>query len=242
MTSVAHSFTLPLLRSEKIADETYSFYFDRSKLPFSFHPGQYIRLTLPHEHADSRGTSRFFTIASSPLQHDVLIITARIIQSSFKETFLGLQPGYEAHFFGPMGKFILSEEKKEEQVFLSGGIGITPFYSMLTYVAEKGIKEKFLLLASFTKQERVVYYDELMKLTKQHPNIRVVFTLSQTDNLWKGEVGRISKPLLQKHISNIKKPFYSLVGSTTMVNEMRVILSSLSVPTDHIRSEDFTGY
>src|SRR6478672_7512664 len=95
------SFVLSFIKKEKVAKDTYSFYFDRSQVAFDFLPGQYVRLTLPHA-ADEKGTSRYFTISSSPHEKDVLVLTVKIYESTFKRALYGLQPGHQGHFFGPM--------------------------------------------------------------------------------------------------------------------------------------------
>lgn len=243
MQHVSHSFFLPFIKKELVAVDTYSFYFDRTHdTTFDFLPGQYIRLTLPHK-SDDRGTSRFFTISSSPLQRDVLVITARIYQSSFKETLLALPTGYEAEFFGSMGTFTLDESITRPQVFLSGGIGVTPFHSMLHYIAEKKIAGDFTLLASFGREERVVFYTDLQQLAQTKPSIKVLYTLSQNASKeWGGEQGRISEKLLRKHLPDIHNPQYSLVGSAEFVAGLKELLVSLHIPAEQIRSEDFTGY
>jgi ferredoxin-NADP reductase len=89
MPSAPSSFALPFIKKIQHNAGTYSLYFDRSTYEFTFSPGQYVKMTLPHEDADERGTSRFFTIASSPNQAE-LVITTRMLQSTFKRTMLQL--------------------------------------------------------------------------------------------------------------------------------------------------------
>src|SRR5476649_1261945 len=101
----AKQFFLPFLRKEQVAKDTYSFYFDRRKIDFDFLPGQYIRMSLPHKDVDERGTTRFFTIASSPHEEGYLMFTIKIIESSFKKALFNLQPLHPVQFFGPMGTF-----------------------------------------------------------------------------------------------------------------------------------------
>lgn len=243
--ALSKSFLLPFIKKELVALDTYSFYFDRTHAPsFDFLPGQYIRLTLPHD-SDERGTSRFFTISSSPLQHETLVITARIYQSSFKEQLLSLQPGYEGQFFGPLGTFVLDEALSQPQVFLSGGIGITPFHSMLLTAAQKKLSAPLTLLAAFSKKSEMVFFNELTLLAQKNPQIRIVYTFSNSQeyqNSEQYESGRISEALLRKHIPNVQEPIYSLVGSLAFVAGVREMLLSLDVSAEQIRSEDFTGY
>ena len=239
------SLTLPFLRRKKVAKNTYSFYFDRSKTNFDFLPGQYVRMTLPHINPDDRGTSRYFTIASSPLQKDILMLTVRIYDSSFKKALHDLRPGDVGSFFGPMGWFLLPKDEPFDKVFIAGGIGITPFHSLLHFFADKKLDNSLTLFASFPTREEVVFYDALDEINKKHKKINVIYTLTGEKNIpkeWMGEVGRISKQMLQKYIPDLHKPIFYVVGSPKMVAGVSKSLLKFGVPEEHIQTEDFTGY
>lgn len=243
MSSTPSSFSLPFLHKKQLAKNTYSFFFDRSGIDFDFLPGQYIRMILPHEEPDDRGTSRFFTIASSPLQKDTLQITAKVIQSSFKETLLNLKTGQAVIFFGPMGNFYL-QENSTPHVFLSGGMGITPFHSMLLYASEKKLTIPLTLISAFGSGDELIFYDELIPLSENNKNIQVIYTVTHNtiDHQWLGETGRISEELLRKYIATLDSAFYYVVGPASMVEDTKKLLTSLEINEDQIMSEDFTGY
>ncbi len=255
MASSSQSFLLPFLKKEQIAKDIYSFFFDRTKGGFSakggpatswdFLPGQYIRLVLPHKNPDDRGTSRFFTIASSPLEKDILMITTRIIQSTFKKTLFALKPGENGQFFGPIGTFFLDEKDLQERVFLAGGIGITPFHSMITFAAAKDLKLPITLLVSFSTIEEMVFYQELIEIGEKHQNIHVIYTITkpqESNQEWTGETGRISKEMLRKYINDLQKPLYYIAGPPIMVEGIRQLVSEIGVDEEKVISKDFTGY
>ena len=137
-------YTLPFIKKIEVSKDTYSFYFKRPD-GFDFIAGQYNRWTLPITATDGRGSSRFFTISSSPSEKDFLVVTTKIIQSDFKKELLKLHENQEIKIFGPMGQFILDENSEKEHVFLAGGIGITPFHSMIAHEAEKNSNKKLIL-------------------------------------------------------------------------------------------------
>lgn len=172
-------YTFPFFKKEQVSKDAYTFYFKKTP-DFFYVPGQYIRMIFDHLRPDDRGTTRLFTISSSPLAL-YLTITTRIIQSSFKHALLTLKEKQPMQFFGPMGRFVYSEEERRPLIFLAGGIGITPFHSIMTYVAEKNITHAMTLFVSFTTAEDVVFYDELIKISADHQNIKVVCSVSHPE-------------------------------------------------------------
>jgi ferredoxin-NADP reductase len=108
MTS-ARIFFLSFLKKKELAEDVFCYFFDKKNSEFSFRAGQYVQMTLPHDDVDDRGSSRYFTLSSSPTESEYLFITTRIGQSSFKKTLFHLKPGTKVQFFGPMGAFVLPE-------------------------------------------------------------------------------------------------------------------------------------
>lgn len=245
MLSSPKNFNLFFIRKEKIARDTYSFYFDlKQEKDFYFTAGQYIRMLLDIENPDDRGSSRFFTISSSPLEKDYLTITTKIIKSSFKNKLLELNSGDSAKFYGPMGSFVLNENIGDERVFLAGGIGITPFHSMIKYAYKKNLSIPLTLFVSFSGAEDVIFYKELSEIASKNPNIKVIYTIThaQENSNWRGETGRISEEMLKKYIKDINKPLYYIVGPPSMVVGMEDMVSKMGIPNEKIFIENFTGY
>lgn len=247
MSTQSKNFYLPFVKKEKVAKDTYSFYFNRISAPsgWDFLPGQYIQITLAIQNPDSRGASKVFTIASSPLQQQYIMITTKIIQSSFKKKLVELVPGEKVKFSGPFGGFVLNEEEKDRRVFLAGGIGITPFHSMITYAHKKNLSIPIVLIVSFSTAEDVFWHKELQEISTKNPNIKVVYTVSrpeESNTKWNDEVGRISDVLIKKYVQNIFKPLYYIVGPPKMVAAMEDIVRQLGVSNKRIFIENFVGY
>lgn len=230
MLTKSHPFTLPFVKKELVAHNTFAFYFDRVKENWAFHPGQYIRMMLPIENPDDRGTMRYFTISSSPLDQKYLRVITKVIKSSFKKTLFSLQPGQEVSFFGPNGAFYLKEEEPLH-VFLAGGMGITPFISMLEYAAAKRLQQELTLLASFSHPDERIFYEHLSQMSSEHKNIHVVYTTE-----------RISSALIKKHVVDITKPLYYITGPPPMVDAMVAMVGEMGISEDRILQEHFSGY
>ncbi len=245
MTIIPKDFFLPFLKKEKVSKDAYSFYFDRKSSDFIFLPGQYIRMTLPIENPDERGKSRFFSVSSSPLEKDYLTVTTRIIQSSFKKSLAELVPGTQVKFFGPTGQFIFYEEEIIQHVFLAGGIGITPFRSMITYAAAKRFNTSITLFASFSTVEDMIFYNELTEIATNNPNIKIVYTITHPENLqtsWQGETGRISENLIKRYITDPLQSLCYIAGPPIMVLGMETMVKEMGIAQEKIKKENFIGY
>jgi len=245
MRAAQKDFYIPFIKKEKVAEDTYSFYFRQDNQAFDFLPGQYIVITLDIKNPDQRGTSKPFTISSSSLEKQYITITTKVIQSTFKRKLAGLVEGEKVKFSGPYGGFVLKEEEKDERVFLAGGIGITPFHSMIAYASTKKLSIPITLIVSFSTIEDLVFYKELSDLASKNPNIKVVYTVSHPDNSnvqWEGEIGRISETLIKKYIQDIFKPQYFIVGPPAMVAAMEEVVGNMGVRNEKVFIENFTGY
>jgi predicted ferric reductase len=144
-----------------------------------------------------------------------------------------------------MGTMTLMENIRTPLVFLAGGIGMTPFYSMILYIYEKKLTVPVTLFVSFSSLEEVVFYEELMNIAKERENITIIYTISEPitpSTPWDGETGRISKELLQKYLVDIPKQTFFIVGSATMVDSIEKLVQSMGVSESSIIRETYPGY
>lgn len=237
-------YTIPFIKKAEVAKNTYSFYF-RRPVGFEFIAGQYNRWTLPITATDGRGSSRFFTISSPPTDKDFLVVTTKIIQSDFKKALLELQENQEIKIFGPMGQFIVEESHQAENVFIAGGIGITTFQSILMDAAATNSTKRLTLFSSFPTPEEMVFFNDLTEITKTHPNIKVVYTVTKPQESqisWNGETGRVSEDLIKKYVKDIPTSIFYIVGPPPMVEGTQKLLEEMRLVNEHIRTEQFTGY
>lgn len=242
---MAKAYKLPFLRKEQITHDVWSFFFDRSGVDFDFLPGQYTRMTLPHPAPDDRGTTRHFTIASSPTRKGEIMITTKVIESTFKKSLFDLTPGQEVEIYGPMGKFILDIDDPTPKVFLAGGIGLTPFHSMLKFAAEKQYLAPLYLFVSFSTVSQMVFYNELMEIENKNPNMQVIYTITRSEEsptIWEGETGRISIEMIRKYVPDTTKIMFSFTGPMEFTNSMESMLLNAGVSEEQIKKEIFSGY
>ncbi|MCL5438526.1 MAG: FAD-dependent oxidoreductase [Patescibacteria group bacterium] len=237
-------FYLKFVKKEKVSKDAHTFYFDCSGRGIDFLPGQFTQIFLPIEDPE-RGNSRYFTISSSPLNKDFLTITTRIVKSKFKKTLFELTPGTEVKFLKPSGGFVFREEDNEPRVFLAGGIGVTPFHSIIAYITVKKITTQITLFASFSTVEDIVFYDEFTQISKSNPNIEIVYTITKPEeskSQWTGETGRISEQMIKKYVNDIADSSFWVAGPPTMVTAILEIINNLGVQKEKIHKENFSGY
>lgn len=220
------------LKKEKIAKDTWKFFFNKNEV-FQQKPGQYISIFMGQD-------SRDFTVASSPLEEDVFFLVTKNGKSTFKKNLFALSTGSPVMIKPPAGGFVLDEENTTPLVFLSGGIGITPFYSMITYAFEKKLPIPITLIASFSKKEYIIFSEELEKIDIHNPLIKIIYTLSQ-DN-WENEKGRVSSTHIKKYIREIHNKVYMVAGGENMVENTEELLLSMGIDSSKIRIDIFTGY
>lgn len=241
---MADSIHTHLLRSELVAEGTMAFHF--AKPPgFEFRPGQSIDLTLlnPPE-TDAEGNTRAFSLASAPFDSDLMIAT-RMRDTAFKRVLGKASPGLELKIEGPGGSFVLHRKAEKPAVLLAGGIGITPFFSMIRQATHDKAAHQIYLLCSNRRPEDAPFLNALEEAAQQNPNFHLIATMTGMDkshHKWSGKTGFITKEMLLEHLPAIEGPIYYLAGPPAMVAAMRGILTSADVDEDDIRTEEFSGY
>ena len=229
---------------EQIAEGTMAFHFERPE-GFDFQGGQSVDMTLlnPPE-TDDEGNIRSFSIASAPFE-DELIFATRMRDSAFKRSLKSVPLGTELKIDGPMGSFVLHKNVNKPAVFLAGGIGITPFLSIVTQAAHDHAAHQLYLFYSNHRPEDAPFLDSLRRLEKDNPNFHFIPSMTDMEKsrrAWDGERGFIERGILTKYLNNLNGPIYYLAGPPAMVAAMRKMLLDTKVDEDDIRTEEFAGY
>lgn len=220
---------LILYLKEKIqtAPETFDYVFKTDK-KLNFSAGQYLEWTLPHKNSDSRGVRRYFTVASSPTEDDLRIgIKFYPNSSSFKKKLFNLKPGDKLTAGQLSGDFTLPKDQGLELCFIAGGIGVTPFRSMVEYLLNESEKRDIVILYSAKQATEFVYkniFDEARKLG------------IKTDYI----VGQIDEKLIQEKIPDFKDRIFYISGPHSMVDAFEKTLKQIGVKD--IKVDFFPGY
>jgi len=237
-------YTCKLMRRQDVAEGTMAFHLEKPT-GFQFKPGQYADLTLaePPE-TDAEGNTRTFSIASTPSENELTFAT-RMRDTAFKRCLRVVPPGTRIALSGPMGSFTLHTSAARPAVLLAGGIGITPFLSMVRQALREGPTWPLSLFYANRRPEDAAFLDVLDSLAKAHAAFRFVPTMTQMEKArrgWTGERGHISADMLRRHLPGLAGPIYYVAGPPGMVAAMREVLVGAGVNEDDIRSEEFGGY
>lgn len=238
------TYQIKLMNREYVAEGTCSFFFEKPQ-GFEFTAGQFLRITLidPPE-TDDEGNSRTFSIASAP-QEDDLMIATRMRDTAFKRVLKSLPYGAEVTIKAPYGTLILHEDSSRPAVFLTGGIGITPFRSIAIDAARGNLAHKVHLFYSNRRPEDAAFLDELARLETVNTNYRFIPTMTSSavsKDTWRGETGYINGEMIARYVDNPRLAIYYIAGPEGLVNAMRKALVEAGINETDIRAEEFAGY
>jgi ferredoxin-NADP reductase len=233
-----------LTKRYEVAERTMAFQFEKPE-DFTFKAGQSIDMTLinPPE-TDAEGNVRAFSIASAPAE-DMLLVATRMRDTAFKRVLLAMPIGSQVKIDGPFGNLVLHNNQARAAVFLTGGIGITPFRSILLRAAREQLPHRMVLLYSNRRPEDAPFLEELQVMQRHNPNYTFVATMTdigRSHSPWQGETGVINQEMLAQYVKSVVSPIYYLAGPPGMVSAMRTLLNGMGVDEDDIRTEEFAGY
>jgi len=231
-----------LLTKVKLVKDTTQFDFELVAGELVFLPGQFLSIKLPEvRSADDESNIRYFSIVSSPSQNKKFSITTRLSTSAFKQALFNLVLGAEVEVGAIGGVMTLPTDTAQPLVFVAGGIGITPFMSMLTFVKENNTEHKITLLYSNRTRPSSAYFDELIKLEEDLPNFKMIATMTD-DEYWTGEKRLIDHEFIKENITDYKEAKYFVAGPPPMVLAMANNFDRLGITKDHYILEEFFGY
>jgi ferredoxin-NADP reductase len=199
--------------------------------PISWQPGQYMHYVLDHPDPDERGTERWFTIASAPFEKHIQITTRYDGEkiSSFKKALDAMRPGDTIEADGPKGKFIM-QEGEHHHVFIAGGIGITPYRSMLAQLAHDKQPAAIDLMYA-NRDNNFIFADELKSIQAQNPDFHILEFIDR----------RIEEPDLSKYLEDKNAVFY-ISGPEPMVEAYEQLFDKLGIEKTVVMTDYFPGY
>lgn len=233
-----------LRRRERVAERTIAVYFDKPA-GFQFRAGQTIDVTLIHpSESDAEGNSRTFSIASAPNEPDIMVAT-RMRGSAFKRVLSTMPLGTAVYVDGPMGSFTLHDDATRPAVCLAGGIGITPFRSMIVDVVSRRTRHELWLFFANREPQDAAFLGELQALASVASGFHLVVTMTAPrESVFPrtSETGHIDSAMIHRHVPEAMAPVYYVAGPPGMVVALHDRLVKAGVSKLDIRAEEFSGY
>jgi NAD(P)H-flavin reductase len=197
--------------------------------PFDFTAGQFISITIPNFQAKPV----FFSIASPSTWKNKLQFVINIVgPRTRKLSEMNLNDILEVN--GPFGKMKIPEE--DEIVFIGGGVGIAPMFSMAREIKERNLNKNVTIIYSVRNPNLILFKDELDKYNETQ-NMKVCITVTDENQEWAGFKGRICSDMVEKVVKNVKNKKYFICGPTKMGVAMKEMLMGMGVDEKNIDME-----
>ncbi len=235
LVSAKYKARLYFKNKKEIADGVYEFYFSTDQ-EIKYKPGQYFEWTLDHDKSDNRGVRRYFTISSSPT-YDDLSIAVRLDPnkaSSFKKSLLDLKPGDQMFASQLSGDFVMPRNKKQKLAFIAGGIGVTPFASMVRYLLSRGQQRDVCLFYAAQNNKQFAYLD-LFAEASDVIGLKTFYLATETD-------GYLTAKKVIDSMPDYKSRLFYISGPNAMVENYKKMLLSAGVSHSQIRTDYFPGF
>ncbi len=210
----------------------------------TFKAGQTCDVMIPHPaYTDDLGNTRTFSVASAPGVAPVLFAT-RLTDSAFKRTLAEAPPETALDLDGPYGSFTLHQNAARPAVLLAGGIGITPFRSIIADATRRKLPHRITLLFSNTSASAAPFLDDLQAFARENPNFTLVPTITNpvVGEPWSFETGRIDAAFMKARVPDPSAAVFYIAGPGGFVGAMAQIATDIGADPDNVRSEEFPGY
>lgn len=190
-------------------------------------PGQWMYLRLSEE------LKHTFTISSSPTEGFLQVTTMFRSQSEFKQTLFSKKVGDTVDVSGPHGSFVLDEADNLPRLFLAGGIGITPFHSMIKYSMDKNLNLPITLLYSAKTLAGAAFAKWLTDLKAEKLNINIIESEKE---------GHVDEGKIKQLVSDYQDRTWWVCGPAAFVDAMKELATHMGMKEEQVKSEDFPGY
>jgi ferredoxin-NADP reductase len=202
---------------------------------FHFDAGQAVSVSLIEPPSEPNSAQRMFSLASAPFEAELVVATRMRQGSAFKRALQALPPGAPLKLRGPRGVMTLHDDRARAAVFIAGGIGITPFLSMLRQAAHDRLAGPLFLVYSNRRAEDAPFLAELQGLAPSIPGFRLLARMTDAE-------GFVDAAAITGLVGDAAAPIHYVAGPPAMVGAMQTMLRNAGVADADVRSEQFYGY
>jgi ring-1,2-phenylacetyl-CoA epoxidase subunit PaaE len=212
----------------------------------AYRPGQFLTLLLPD---GDKKVRRSYSMSSSPYTDVSLAITVKRVPGGFGSNLLldTLKEGDVVEVMEPMGLFFPKQEDDQvrQVVFIGAGSGITPLFSISKSILMVEPESEVVLIYGSRTESSIIYKDKIKAFQdKYKERFKVIYTLSQPEENWQGERGRLNKSHILKIMEGlpdlkVNEAEFFLCGPEDMMEEAHRALAIRGVALSKIRQESF---
>ncbi|GJL65373.1 MAG: hypothetical protein NPIRA05_03440 [Nitrospirales bacterium] len=195
---------------------------------FSFEPGQFAFVEIQGKEWSEPHP---FTISSAPGENR-LRFTIKVLGDWTRKVREELKPGGKVIVRGPYGRFNSSKLSNSNQVWIAGGIGLTPFLSTIRAMKNDDDRQIHFVYAA-RNEEEAIFLDELKVRTSELGNITLYPLFSDL-----GEFARID--IAKERLPDTLDSFeYLICGPKPMLDGLIKDLKKEGVERTKIHTEAF---
>ena len=207
---------------------------------FLYAPGQFAFVTFLSEFLPVE--RHHWTLSSTPTQAESCTLTIKC-SGDFTARLSRLKSGDRAVIDGPYGRFTYLADvwsSGRELIMIAAGIGITPMFSMLRYMAETGDSRKVTLVWSNRTEADILCREELEEIKRKLPNFIAHHILTRPKEA-QGTGGRLNEEKLKELLSGCNRESAAFVcGPPAMMKNVCRSLKGLGFSRAHIHTEKFS--
>jgi ferredoxin-NADP reductase len=210
----------------------------RRPAELTYKPGQFFFVTIKQ---DEKELTHHFSFSSSPTETGFFEFTKKFTDHEYSLALKASKVGDWVKIDAPYGQFTF-EGEYPKIALLAGGIGITPFISIIKNATDKHFNGKVVLFFGCRTEGDIAFQRELEEMQRQNKNLKVFFIVNQPSNNWRGATGIITTDMIRKELHDFNEYVFYTCGPPPMVKAIEAIITSLGLPKEQMKQEYFTGY
>lgn len=234
---------LTLVKKNQLSKDIYEFVFSSDE-KLHFKSGQYLEWTLGHKNPDQRGNRRYFTISSSPTEKEIMLgVKFYEPSSSFKKKLLSMESGEKLIASQLSGEFVLPQDPNKKLVFIAGGIGVTPFRSMVKNLLDINQQRDVVLFFSNRTPADIVYkdiFDEAKRV-----GLKTIYAVNDLAGSLADPsmpVGFVDEKMIRDNVPDFADRMFYISGPHGMITAFEATLSKMGVSSSNIKTDFFPGF
>ena len=202
---------------------------------FNFTPGQFISIRVEDRVPPC---IRAYSIASKPSNNNEFFLCIKVVEGGRGSNWLNSKNiGDSVNLIGPNGYFTHQNARKNA-IFVATGTGLAPFYSIISYILEKGSEQNITLIFGVRYEESLFYIEEFRQLEEKYQNFKFIYTITRPDENWEGQSGRVTTVLEELEIDGPNTESY-ICGLNAMVSQVTEIFKTKGLKEEDIHYEKY---